>query len=1040
MLNRITRLFAPPIFDNPDKTRIARILNYSGWVATFIVFLLIINRAITNEWSQDSTRYTFPFLILIILIMQWIVRQGHVQFAGGFAITLVWLTITYQASQADGLWDVALLAHLAVILLAALLIGWRAGILVGASTFVVVWYFAYQEQIGIRQFNPDPPYLYARDLTSVFLITILLIYYLVYSMNRSLADSKTELKERLRAEAKLQTQADYLTALHETTLGLVNRLELNPLFELILTRTSELLNTSHVAIDLVLTDESSLRQEVGLGIFAEYNGVLTPKGKGLIGKVWQENKVIVAQDYNTWEGRDPEAEYVGFKAVLAAPLKSGKKVTGVLTVANIENRSEFTPEQIILLERLATLASVAIDNARLYQESQDEIAERKLAEEKIQLQAEYLTALQDTTLGLVNRLELKPLLESVIARASELLSGADIGLDLILPDESALIQEMGNGAFANWNGSTAKKGEGISGKIWEQGKAILIENYSEYTNYIPHVVTAGFGSVIGAPLKSEQKVIGVIVAAHTGKQKTFTQEQLSLLERFAALASIAIDNARLYQNAQQEILERKIIETELLASDERFRKVFNNNKVAISIVTLAEGIFLEANEAFWQITGLSPEKALGHSAIELNLWSKPEDRAQFVQELLQTGSLVNVEVLFQDHKPSLGYYEVINIKNQQCIVCMFYDMTEQYQAQQALRIAEARTRAILESIPDMIFEVSREGIFLDFIPSNEITPYLPPEQFLGKHINQVFSAPITERTLFLLERAIDTKQLHAFEYDLQDKGETRYFEARISGVSENSAIVMVRDITQRKWIEAEREILIEELEHKNTELERFTYTVSHDLKSPLITIKGFLGFLEQDALSGNQTRFKSDIQRISDATNKMQSLLNELLNLSRVGRLVNESQQVNFNEIVTEALDLVHGRLQTNKIQVQVQENLSNVYGDRPRLVEVLQNLIDNAAKFVVNQPKPLIQIGQNGFENEMPIFYVRDNGIGIDTAHHDRIFGLFNKLDAESEGTGVGLALVKRIVELHGGKIWVESHLGKGATFYFTLPTQLPE
>jgi signal transduction histidine kinase len=212
------------------------------------------------------------------------------------------------------------------------------------------------------------------------------------------------------------------------------------------------------------------------------------------------------------------------------------------------------------------------------------------------------------------------------------------------------------------------------------------------------------------------------------------------------------------------------------------------------------------------------------------------------------------------------------------------------------------------------------------------------------------------------------------------------------------------------------------------------------LKSPLITIKGFLGFLEQDALSGNQTRFKSDIQRISDATNKMQSLLNELLNLSRVGRLVNESQQVNFNEIVTEALDLVHGRLQTNKIQVQVQENLSNVYGDRPRLVEVLQNLIDNAAKFVVNQPKPLIQIGQNGFENEMPIFYVRDNGIGIDTAHHDRIFGLFNKLDAESEGTGVGLALVKRIVELHGGKIWVESHLGKGATFYFTLPTQLPE
>jgi signal transduction histidine kinase len=113
------------------------------------------------------------------------------------------------------------------------------------------------------------------------------------------------------------------------------------------------------------------------------------------------------------------------------------------------------------------------------------------------------------------------------------------------------------------------------------------------------------------------------------------------------------------------------------------------------------------------------------------------------------------------------------------------------------------------------------------------------------------------------------------------------------------------------------------------------------------------------------------------------------------------------------------------------------VYGDKPRLIEVLQNLIDNAAKFMGDQSAPRIEVGLNGYENGLPIFYVRDNGMGIDPAHHDRIFGLFNKLDAASEGTGIGLSLVKRIIEVHGGRIWVESEPQKGTTFFFTLQMQ---
>ena len=244
-----------------------------------------------------------------------------------------------------------------------------------------------------------------------------------------------------------------------------------------------------------------------------------------------------------------------------------------------------------------------------------------------------------------------------------------------------------------------------------------------------------------------------------------------------------------------------------------------------------------------------------------------------------------------------------------------------------------------------------------------------------------------------------------------------------------------REISERKRVEAEREKIIKELEAKNTELERFTYTVSHDLKSPLITISGFVGLLEADAKSGNMEKFRGDLQRIQDAAGRMQRLLNELLELSRIGRLVNPASDTPFLKIVEEALSLTRGRLMAKHIKVEVEQNLPVVHGDRPRLVEVIQNLIDNAAKFMGDQSAPLIEIGVRQRDHEQ-VFFVKDNGAGIEPAYHERIFGLFDKLDPKSEGTGVGLALVKRIVEVHGGRIWVESEgKDKGSMFCFTLP-----
>ena len=244
-----------------------------------------------------------------------------------------------------------------------------------------------------------------------------------------------------------------------------------------------------------------------------------------------------------------------------------------------------------------------------------------------------------------------------------------------------------------------------------------------------------------------------------------------------------------------------------------------------------------------------------------------------------------------------------------------------------------------------------------------------------------------------------------------------------------------RDITEQLQATQEREALINELEAKNDELEQFAYTVSHDLKSPLITIKGFLHFLEQDAMGGDATKVGADIAFIANAVDKMQQLLDELLELSRLGRLINPPQDIPMSELACEAVELVSGQLMATGVQVDVVPDMPVVRGDRPRLREVYENLLGNAAKFMGDQPHPRVEVGVRRDSNQV-VFYVRDNGIGIEPQHREKVFGLFEKVDSDTDGTGIGLAIVKRIVETHAGRIWVESAgLGRGSAFCFTLP-----
>ena len=253
---------------------------------------------------------------------------------------------------------------------------------------------------------------------------------------------------------------------------------------------------------------------------------------------------------------------------------------------------------------------------------------------------------------------------------------------------------------------------------------------------------------------------------------------------------------------------------------------------------------------------------------------------------------------------------------------------------------------------------------------------------------------------------------------------------------EKKVMQLETEIAVRKAAEQQREAVIKELEQKNAELARFTYTVSHELRSPLITIQGFAGLIQEEAVhDGDPAELRNHVRRIVVAVDTLDALLSDLLKLSRAGRSINTPEPVGFGIIVREAVNLFSRSLAEHRVNVETAPDFPAVKVDHARIKEVLVNLIENAIKYRGDRPDPVIRIGIDK-ECEAPVFFVQDNGIGIEPRYLERIFNLFEKLDGTTEGTGVGLAIVKRIIEAHGGKIWAESEgPGKGTTFRFTLP-----
>jgi len=356
------------------------------------------------------------------------------------------------------------------------------------------------------------------------------------------------------------------------------------------------------------------------------------------------------------------------------------------------------------------------------------------------------------------------------------------------------------------------------------------------------------------------------------------------------------------------------------------------------------------------------------------------------------------------------------------------------QTDEALRQSQDRLQTIIANTPIILFATDREGRMTTSEGRGLQGIGVQPGQVNGRSIFDLFAGQ--QDILEIMRRGLageevtSTVEIDGRAFDLC-MGPLREGKGDVCGI-----LGVCTDITERVRAEEALHTTLQELEARNQELESFTYSVSHDLKEPLRTVEAFSQFLLEDYAGRLDEQGKDYLHRMGKASGRLKQMIEELLALSRLGRRPEELVRVDPGQVVADIGVAFHTGLEEKNASIEVEGELPCVLGDMSRVEQTFGNLIANGIKFNRSE-RPLVTVGVQDVRNGAATFFVRDNGIGIDPQYHDKIFGVFQRLHRREEydGTGAGLAIVKRAVEALGGRVWVDSAPDAGTTFFVSLP-----
>lgn len=742
---------------------------------------------------------------------------------------------------------------------------------------------------------------------------------------------------------------------------------------------------------------------------------------------------------------------MGFISVMVIPLRAHDKTLGTMTFLSAESGRQFGPADLAFAEEIARRASLAVENALLYEAEKAACAEAEAARQR-------LTFLSEASMLLSASLDYETTLEQVARLAVPRFSDCCI-VDILEQDGSirrlavshvdqtreAQIREIRRRYPHDINaphGIPQVLRTGEPKFFPEVTEEVLAKFAGPHTELIGILRGLSLRSGLCAPLPGRERPMGVLSLWMADSNRRFRQSDLALSVELARRAALAVDNARLYQKAQRELAERKRAEEKV-----RFQAHLLDVIGQAVIATDLCGTVIYWNHFAEKLYGWSSEEAIGRDVLEITSAPSAAEKGGEITERPGRGGPWSGEFLVRrrDGRTFTAMVTDSPVYDQEGriigIIGVSFDLTERKKGEEALRRSEEKNRALLNAIPDMMFQLRRDGTLLDFKKGKDVEPLLPPSEFLGKNIAEIFPPEVAGSTLNYIGKALKTEEVQIFEYSLLMSGATREFEARIAVSGRDEVLAVIRDITERKRAERELQQKRAEAEEANRLKSEFVSNVSHELRTPLNAIIGYTSLLLYRTFGEIAPRQEEALLSIHRNARAHLSLINNLLDLSRIesGRMPILLERVDLKGLLSELLEEVKPLIQEKPIEViwKIGKQIRPVQSDPQKIRQILLNLLSNAIKFT--EAGSITISVASARRRKGLLLSVEDTGIGMKEEDLPTIFDPFRQIDGSltrrAGGTGLGLTIVKNAVALIKGTISVQSTYGKGSVFTVFLP-----